>query len=98
MPLASGSRLGPYEVLSRIGAGGMGDVWKARDPRLNRIVAIKTSHAHFTDRFEREARAIAALNHPHICQIYDVGPDYLVMELIEGSPLKGPLPLADTLK
>jgi Tol biopolymer transport system component len=76
----------------------MGDVWKARDPRLNRIVAIKTSHAHFTDRFEREARAIAALNHPHICQIYDVGPDYLVMEYIEGKPLSGPMPIGQALK
>ena len=68
----------------------MGEVWKARDTRLDRIVAIKTSQAHFNDRFEREARAIAALNHPHICQIYDVGPDYIVMEFIEGQPLADP--------
>src|SRR5713101_6891046 len=92
MPLSSGDRLGPYEILSRIGAGGMGEVWKARDTRLYRVVAIKTSKANFSERFEREAHAIAALNHPHICQLYDVGPDYLVMEYVEGSPLKGPLP------
>jgi serine/threonine protein kinase len=90
--------LGPYEILAPIGAGGMGEVHKARDPRLSRIVAIKTSSAHFSERFEREARAIAALNHPHICQIYDVGPDYLVMEYIEGRPLAGPLPLAKALE
>ena len=93
MPLLPGTRLGPYEIIAPIGAGGMGEVYRARDSRLNRDVAIKTSAAKFTDRFEREARAIAALNHSHICQIYDVGPDYLVMELIEGAPLKGPLPL-----
>lgn len=98
MALAPGDRLGPYEILASIGAGGMGQVWKARDPRLDRTIAIKTSTAHFTDRFEREARAIAALNHSHICQIYDVGPDYLVMEYIEGAPLKGPLPLDQAIK
>jgi serine/threonine protein kinase len=70
----------------------MGEVWKARDPRLNRSVAIKVSKTAFSDRFEREARAIAALNHPHICTLYDVGPNYLVIELVEGTPLKGPLP------
>jgi eukaryotic-like serine/threonine-protein kinase len=70
----------------------MGEVWKARDTRLDRLVAIKTSKAQFSERFAREAKAIAALNHPHICQLYDVGPDYLVMEYVEGSPLKGPLP------
>jgi eukaryotic-like serine/threonine-protein kinase len=93
MPLEVGARLGAYEIVSRIGAGGMGEVWKARDTRLNRSVAIKVIDASFSERFEREARAIAALNHPHICQIYDVGPDYLVMEHIDGKPLKGPLPL-----
>jgi serine/threonine protein kinase/Tol biopolymer transport system component len=82
-----GDRLGPYEILSVIGAGGMGEVYKARDTRLDRIVAIKTSYAKFSDRFEREARAVAALNHPNICQIYDVGPDYLVMEYVEGTRL-----------
>ena len=71
----------------------MGEVYRARDPRLNRDVAIKVSAAQFSDRFEREAKAIAALNHPNICQIYDLGPNYLVMEFIEGIPLHGPLPL-----
>ena len=98
MPLAPGTQVGPYKILSRISAGGMGEVWKAHDPRLNRTVAIKTAQEHFSDRFEREARAIAALNHPHICQLYDVGPDYLVMEYIEGEPLAGPLPLDRALE
>src|SRR5580692_7783167 len=92
MPLAPGDKLGPYEILSALGAGGMGEVYKARDTRLNRIVAIKVSKTEFSERFEREARAVAALNHPHICQLYDVGPNYLVMEHLEGSPLHGPLP------
>src|SRR5262244_3117178 len=91
MPLAPGTQVGPYKILSRISAGGMGEVWKAHDPRLNRTVAIKTAQEHFSDRFEREARAIAQLNHPHICQLYDVGPDYLVMEYVDGAPLAGPL-------
>ena len=98
MPLSAGDKLGPYEVLAPIGAGGMGEVWKARDTRLDRIVAIKTSSEKFSERFEREARAIAALNHPNICQIYDVGPDYIVMEYIEGPEIKGPLPLDLALK
>src|ERR1700687_952864 len=98
MPLSVGDKLGPYEILAPIGKGGMGEVYKARDPRLNRDVAIKVSAAQFSERFEREARAIAALNHPNICQIYDVGPDYLVMELVEGSALKGPLPVDQALK
>jgi eukaryotic-like serine/threonine-protein kinase len=78
---ASGMQLGPYEILAPIGAGGMGEVWKARDTRLGRIVAIKRLRAAHRGRFEQEARAIAALNHPHICQIYDVGPDYLAKDL-----------------
>ena len=90
MELKPGDKLGPYEILSPLGAGGMGQVWKARDPRLDRIVAIKTSHAKFSERFEREARAVAALNHPNICQLYDVGPDYLVMEYVDGSPVTPP--------
>ncbi|HXB72785.1 MAG TPA: protein kinase [Candidatus Acidoferrales bacterium] len=87
MPLAVGDKLGPYEILARLGAGGMGEVWKARDMRLDRIVAIKISRGNFDERFEREARSIAALNHPNICQLYDVDPNYLVMEFVEGSPI-----------
>jgi serine/threonine protein kinase len=87
MRLASGTRLGPYEIVVPVGAGGMGEVYKARDTRLDRIVAIKVSQSAFSERFEREARAIAALNHPNICQLYDVGPNYLVMELVEGAPV-----------
>ncbi len=88
-----GSQLGPYLVEGLLGAGGMGQVFKARDTRLGRSVAIKTSHKPFDPRFAREAQAISALNHPHICTLYDVGHDYLVMELVEGPPLKGPLPV-----
>ena len=98
MPLAPGARLGAYEVLAFIGAGGMGEVYKARDTRLDRHVALKVSRADFGERFEREARAIAALNHPHVCTLHDVGPNYLVMEYIDGSPLTGPLPLDEALK
>jgi Tol biopolymer transport system component/predicted Ser/Thr protein kinase len=90
MPLAPATRLGPYEIVALIGAGGMGEVYSARDTRLHRLVAIKVSQAEFSERFEREARAVAALNHPSICQLYDVGPNYLVMEFIEGSPV-GPV-------
>jgi len=97
MPLAAGTRLGPYEIVAPLGAGGMGDVYKARDTRLDRTVAIKVARERFTERFEREARAIAALNHPNICALYDVGPDYLVMEFVDGAPLKGPLPPEKTL-
>jgi eukaryotic-like serine/threonine-protein kinase len=92
MQLVAGDKLGPYEILMSIGAGGMGEVYKARDTRLNRVVAIKTiDQGRSWDRFHQEARAIAALNHPHICQLYDVGPNYLVMEFIDGRPLYGPL-------
>jgi Tol biopolymer transport system component/predicted Ser/Thr protein kinase len=98
MSLTPGVRLGPYEVLSPLGAGGMGEVYKARDTRLDRIVAIKISQDRFTERFEREARTVATLSHPHVCTLYDVGPNYLVMEYIEGEPVKGPLPLNDALK
>jgi Tol biopolymer transport system component/predicted Ser/Thr protein kinase len=90
--------LGPYEILDAIGAGGMGEVYKARDTRLNRTVAVKVSAEQFSERFEHEAHAIAALNHPNICTLHDVGPNYLVMELIEGKPLKGPLPLEEALR
>ena len=85
MPLSVGDKLGPYEILSPIGAGGMGDVYKARDTRLDRVVAIKVSKTEFSERFEREARAVAALNHPNICQLYDVGPNYLSRNSVHGS-------------
>ena len=88
MLLTAGDKLGPYEIVSQIGAGGMGEVYRARDPRLKRDVAIKVSAAQFSERFELEAQAIAALNHPNICQIHDVGPNYLVMEFIEGARSK----------
>ena len=90
MPLAAGAKLGPYEILAPLGAGGMGEVWKARDTRLDRLVAIKVSREKFSERFNREARAVAALNHTNICQLYDVGDDYLVMEYVEGSPVSSP--------
>ena len=95
MALSAGDKLGPYEIVAPIAAGGMGEVWKGRDTRLGRTVAIKISQEQFNERFEREARAVAALNHPNICQVYDLGtlPEgggYLVMEYIEGSPI-GPV-------
>jgi serine/threonine protein kinase/Tol biopolymer transport system component len=95
--MTPGTRLGPYQLIALVGAGGMGQVWKARDTRLDRIVAIKTSAAKFSERFETEARAVAALNHPHICTLHDVGPDYLVMEYVEGHEIKGPMPLDQAL-
>jgi eukaryotic-like serine/threonine-protein kinase len=113
MALQAGSRLGPYEVLSLIGAGGMGEVYQARDTRLDRNVAVKVlapelaTDAEFRARFEREAKAISALNHPHICGLYDIGrehdTEYLVLELLEGETLaarieRGPLPLAQVLR
>jgi serine/threonine protein kinase len=87
MPISPGTRLGPYEILSPLGAGGMGEVYKARDTRLDRIVAIKVCAERFSERFESEAHTIAALNHPHICALHDVGPNYLVMEYIESETL-----------
>src|SRR3984885_12294394 len=98
MPLSAGDRLGPYEILAPIGAGGMGEVWKATDTRLSRTVAIKVLTGPHSDRFEQEARAIAALNHPHICTLHDVGPNYLVMEYIDGVALSGPLPVEEALR
>ncbi|MCM2314796.1 MAG: protein kinase [Thermoanaerobaculia bacterium] len=113
MEIAAGRRLGPYEIVSRIGAGGMGEVWKGRDTRLERSVAIKilpgelASNPQFRSRFEREAKTISQLNHTHICTLYDVGHedgvDFLVMELLEGESLadriaRGPLPLHEVLR
>jgi serine/threonine protein kinase len=102
MSLQAGTKLGAYEVVSSIGAGGMGVVYRAHDPRLGRDVAIKVSSERFSEQFAREARAIASLNHPNICTLHDVGPDYLVMELVEGETLadrihRGPVPLAEAL-
>jgi len=102
-------RLGPYEIVAPIGAGGMGEVYRARDTRLDRTVAIKILPAEFAQdaklrlRFEREAKTISALNHPHICALYDVGPDYLVMEHCDGKTLAhriadGPLPVEQVLQ
>src|ERR1700681_823672 len=113
MALASNTKLGPYEIISPLGAGGMGEVYRARDTRLERTVAIKILPTHLSSnpeakqRFDREARAISSLNHPNICTLHDVGHqdgiDYLVMEFLEGETLadrlrKGPLPLQQTLK
>jgi Tol biopolymer transport system component/predicted Ser/Thr protein kinase len=98
MRLTAGDKLGPYEILAPIGEGGMGEVYRATDTRLHREVAIKVASAQFNERFEREARAVAALNHPHICTLHDVGPNYLVMEFVEGQPIRGPLPLNNALR
>jgi serine/threonine protein kinase len=113
MGLSSGTKLGPYEIQSPAGAGGMGEVYRARDTRLERTVAVKILPEHLShsaeakQRFEREARAVSSLNHPNICTLYDVGHqdgvDYLVMEFLEGQTLaerlaKGPLPLEQMLK
>lgn len=98
MQLAAGDKLDHFDILTTLGSGGMGEVYKARDTRLNRIVAIKVSKGEFSERFEREAKAVATLNHPHIAQLYDVGKNYIVMEYVEGAPIKGPLPLDKTLE
>src|SRR5262245_20420521 len=113
MPLAAGTRLGPYEISAPLGAGGMGEVYRARDTRLGREVAVKvlpaslSSNAEVRARFEREARTVSSLNHPHICTLHDVGregdTDFLVMELMEGETLaqrisRGALPLAEVLR
>ena len=97
MPLSTGDKLGPYEILSPLGAGGMGEVYKARDTRLDRFVAVKVLPEHIAKRedlrvrFEREARAVASLNHPNICTLFDIGSQdgisYMVMELMEGETL-----------
>src|SRR5256714_2361218 len=113
MPIDTGTRLGPYEIVAPLGAGGMGEVYRARDTRLDRTVAVKVLSAHLADnqdvrqRFEREARAVSSLNHPHICALYDVGNqdgvEYLVMEFLEGETLaarlaKGALPIAQVIR
>ena len=99
MSLEAGTLIGPYEILALVGSGGMGEVYKARDSRLDRFVAIKTLHnPSALERFQREARAISSLNHPHICALYDIGPDYLVMEFVEGKALAGPMPAAQALR
>jgi len=113
MPLTSGTRLGPYEILAPIGAGGMGEVYRARDTRLDRTVAIKVLPGHLThdpqlrERFDREARAVSSLNHPNICVLHDIGEEggvgFLVMEYLDGESLaarleRGPLPVADALR
>src|SRR5579864_7456209 len=113
MALTPGTRLGPYEIQSALGAGGMGEVYRARDTRLERTVAVKilpaplSSSAELKARFEREARAVSSLNHPHICHLYDIGSQdgtaYLVMEYLEGETLadrlrKGALPLKQSLE
>src|ERR1700693_3946006 len=97
MPLSTGDKLGPYEIIALVGKGGMGEVYRAHDSRLNRDVAIKLSNAQFTERFTREARTIASLNHTNICHLYDVGPNYLVMEYVEGQDLHGPMDFEDAL-
>src|SRR5881396_716466 len=112
MALANGTKLGPYEIVAPLGSGGMGEVYRARDTRLDRIVAVKILPSHLSDnstlrqRFEQEAKAISSLNHPHICILHDVGhqdgTDFLVMEYLEGETLaarlaKGPLSLEQAL-
>jgi serine/threonine protein kinase len=97
-PWVAGTQLGPYRLLLPIGAGGMGEVWKVQDTRLGRVVAIKRLKAEHTERLKREARAIAALNHPHICTLHDVGPDYLVMEYVDGTQLQRPLPVDEAVR
>src|SRR6185369_7597792 len=109
MPITTGTRLGPYEIVSLIGAGGMGEVYKARDTRLDRSVAIKVLPPGFAQnsqlklRFEREAKTISQLSHPNICTLYDVGDGYLVMELLEGETIadriaRGPIPLDQIIR
>src|SRR5262245_55667599 len=97
LPLTPGTRLGPYEILAPVGKGGMGEVYRARDSRLDRDVAIKVSATEFSERFTREARSIAALNHSNVCHLYDVGPDYLVLEYVEGASPVGPVSFDDAL-
>jgi len=96
--VAPGSQLGHYRILSLLGAGGMGQVYKAFDARLCREVAVKVAGERLSERFDREACAIAALNHPNICTVYDVGPNYLVMELVDGETLPKVLRKLETIE
>src|ERR1051325_11184774 len=101
--LLPGAQLGPYRIEALLGEGGMGRVYQSHDTRLGRAVALKISRVEFNARFEREARAVAALNHPNVCTIHDVGPNYLVIELVEGPTLsdrmkEGPIPLEEALR
>jgi eukaryotic-like serine/threonine-protein kinase len=103
MTVSAGDKLGPYEILEPLGVGGMGEVYRAHDPRMGRDVAIKIAPERFSERFAREVHAVAALNHPNVCTIHDVGPNYLVMELVEGPTLadrirQGPIPLDEALE
>src|SRR5260370_37054498 len=99
MPMTAGDRLGPYEILAPLGAGGMGEVYRARDHKLHRDVAVKVLPAAFANdaqymaRFEREAQVLASLNHPNIATVYGIEQGALVMELVEGPDLRGPLPI-----
>src|SRR4029079_9062232 len=98
-----GAQLGPYRIEAMLGAGGMGTMYRSQDTRLARTVALKISRVEVNERFEREARAVAALNHPNVCTIHDVGPNYLVMELVEGPTLtermkEGPIPVEEALR
>jgi serine/threonine protein kinase len=100
--ISVGLYLGPYRIESKLGEGGMGEVFRATDMRLDGAVAVKTTRKQFSDRFKREARAISSLNHPNICTLYDVGPNYFVMELVEGETIaarlkSGPLPVKTAL-
>src|ERR1700674_3082225 len=103
MPLVAGDKLGPYEILARLGAGGMGEVYRARDSKLNRDVAIKVlpaalaNDAQYMARFEREAQVLASLNHPNIATVHGIEQGALVMELVEGAELRGPLPLEEAI-
>ena len=98
MTISIGQRLGSYEITALVGEGGRGTVYRATDTRLNRAVAIKVCSSQFSERFAQEASVIASLNHPHICHLYDVGPNYLVMEFVDGTPLRGPLPLKQAVE
>src|SRR6516225_3483962 len=98
MSISIGQELGAYKITALLGKGGMGEVYRATDMRLNREVAIKVCTGQFSERFAQEANAIASLNHPNICHLYDVGSNYLVMELVDGTPLRGPLPLKQAVE